>query len=111
VEDDVELRRLYRLALTFEGYDVEEAGDGIEALRQIDQQVPDLLILDLGLPALSGLAVQQDIAQHASTMALPIIIVTGSAADLGGIDVDCVLRKPVSPEELIRAVRRCMPQE
>jgi len=108
VEDDAELRRVWRLALQLEGYNVEEAGDGIAALRCLDNRSPDLVVLDLGLPALSGLSVQQEIAAHTLTRHIPIVIVTGSAEDLTHVDVTCVLRKPVGSEELVRTVRRCM---
>ena len=50
VEDDADLRRVWRLALQLEGYNVEEAGDGIGALRHLDNHPPNLVVLDLGLP-------------------------------------------------------------
>ena len=108
VEDDADLRRVWRLALQLEGYDVEEAGDGIAALRHLDNHPPDLVVLDLGLPALDGLSVQQEIAAHAVTRAIPIVIVTGSGRDLSHVDVNCVLRKPIGPDQLVETVRRCM---
>ena len=108
VEDDLDLRRTWRLALQLEGFDVEEAGDGIAALRRLEERQPDLVLLDLGLPALGGLSVQQEIAAHALTMAIPIVIVTGSTDDLSHVDVSCVLRKPVTLDELVSTVRRCL---
>jgi len=50
VEDDEDLRTLFRVTLTLAGYDVQEAGDGLEALRQIDHSPPDLVVLELMLP-------------------------------------------------------------
>jgi DNA-binding response OmpR family regulator len=108
VEDDADLRRVWRLALQLEGFDIEEAGDGIMALRRLDNHPPDLVVLDLGLPALGGLSVQQEIAAHALTRAIPIVIVTGSVEDLSHVDVSCVLRKPVGPEQVVATVRRCL---
>lgn len=108
VEDDADLRRVWRLALQLEGFEVEEAGDGIMALRRLDNHPPDLVVLDLGLPALGGLSVQQEIAAHAATRDIPIVIVTGSPDDLSDVDVSCVLRKPIGPEQLIATVRRCL---
>jgi DNA-binding response OmpR family regulator len=108
VEDDADLRRVWRLALQLEGFEVEEAGDGIMALRRLDNHPPDLVVLDLGLPALGGLSVQQEIAAHAVTRDIPIVIVTGSPDDLSAVDVSCVLRKPIGPEQLIATVRRCL---
>lgn len=108
VEDDADLRRMFRSALSFAGYEVREASDGTHALRMIDEECPDLVVLDLMLPFLGGLAVQQEIASHAQTQNIPIVIVTGSTISLGDVEVSCVLRKPVGPDELVRVVRNCL---
>lgn len=108
VEDDEDLRRLFRTALALAGYDVIEAGDGLEALQRIDQAIPDLVILDLVLPGMSGIVVQQELAAQALTRQIPVVVITGTAIEPGAIDVACLLRKPVSPDELIEAVRRCL---
>jgi CheY-like chemotaxis protein len=107
VEDDYELRCMFRYALGVAGYSIREASDGIQALRQLELEQPDLIILDLGLPLLSGLDVQAEIAAHATTRDIPVVIVTGSNAHLDGVRVDCVLRKPVSPEHVKAVVARC----
>jgi DNA-binding response OmpR family regulator len=108
VEDDEDLRHLFRTALALAGYDVIEAGDGLEALRWIDHSPPDLVILDLLLPRISGLVVQQEIAAQAVTRQIPIVVVTGSTMAADGLDVACFLRKPISPDQLIAAVRSCL---
>jgi two-component system, sensor histidine kinase and response regulator len=108
VEDDEDLRRLFRTALTLAGYDVEEAGDGFEALRRIDHSPPDLVVLDLMLPDISGFVVQQEIAAHVFTREIPVVIITGSAAALEHIEVACVLRKPIDPDDLVTAVQNCL---
>lgn len=109
VEDDSALRRMYRTALGFAGFDIIEAEDGISALRSLDQYPVDVVVLDLMLPTLSGLAVQQEIAAHAHTRNTQVVIVTGSTMSLDHVDVSCVLRKPISPDRLIDAVRDCLP--
>jgi DNA-binding response OmpR family regulator len=108
VEDDPALRRMYRAALGLAGFDVVEADDGLAALHFLDHRTPDLVVLDLMLPTMSGLIVQQEIAAHAHTRNIPIVIVTGSDLSLDHVDVPCVLRKPVSPEALVDAVRACL---
>lgn len=108
VEDDEDLRRMFRHALSLAGYDVKDTGDGINALRLVELQRPDLILLDLGLPLLSGLNVQEEIAAHAHTRDIPVVIVTASASPLDGVDVACILRKPVSPEEVVDVVRQCL---
>lgn len=108
VEDDADLRRLFRNALTIAGYETEEAGDGIEALQLIENRPPDLVVLDLILRALDGLSVQQELASRALTSRIPIVIVTGSDLDTKALEVACVLRKPVSPDDLVRTVKHCL---
>jgi DNA-binding response OmpR family regulator len=108
VEDDSSVRRMYRTALSFGGFDVIEAEDAITALRFLDQDLPDIVVLDLMLPTLSGLAVQQELAAHPRTASIPVVIVTGSDMSLDHVDVPCVLRKPVSPERLVAAVKNCL---
>jgi len=108
VEDSPELRRMFRNVLTMEGYEVEEAGDGVEALQLVENRLPDLILLDLVLRSLDGLSVQQELASHAITRQIPIVIVTGSIIDTASLDVACVLRKPVMPEDLIKTVKSCL---
>jgi|SRR5687767_11052176 CheY-like chemotaxis protein len=108
VEDDEDLRRVYRHALGLEGFDVHEARGGFEALRHLDQTRPDVIVLDLGLPGLDGFAVREELAGPAHLRDIPIVIVTGSTENLERLNVDCVLKKPAAPDELVQAVRRCL---
>jgi two-component system phosphate regulon response regulator PhoB len=108
VEDDSAARRMYRTALGFAGFDTIEAEDGLSALRSLDQYPVDVAVLDVMLPTLSGLAVQQEIAANVHTRNIQVIIVTGSNINLDHVDVSCVLRKPISPDRLIDAVRNCL---
>ena len=108
VEDDADVRRMFRAALALEGFDVIEAHDGLSALHVLEQRKTDVVILDLMLPTVDGLTVQQEIAAHAGTRDIPVLIVTGSTLPLDHLNVPCILRKPVSPEDLVAAVRRCL---
>ena len=107
VDDDHDLRRMFRLALSMAGYAVSETADGINALRFVELLNPDLIVLDLGLPLLSGLDVQKEIAAHAQTRNILVVVVTGSAAHVDDPGVKCVLRKPVSPDHLVDVVGQC----
>ena len=108
VEDDEDLRSVFRVALTLAGYDVQEARDGMEALRQIDHSPPDLVVLDLMLPFVGGDVVRQEIATHVLTRNMPVVMVTGSGRDLSDLKATCVLRKPCTPEQLVRTVESCL---
>lgn len=109
VEDDATLRQFYRTALTLAGYDVREAGDGYDALRMIDNHPPDLVILDLTLPHVSGYVVRQELAAQALTHHIPVVIVTGAdRLQIDALEADCVLAKPVTAEQLVQVVRQCL---
>src|SRR5258708_17877070 len=92
VEDDVDLRRMFRTTLSMAGYDVEDAGDGVEALRIVENRLPDLIVLDLVLRALDRVSVQQELASRALTPPLPIVIVTGSTLNTSARALACRLR-------------------
>lgn len=108
VEDDTDLRRLYRAALAVAGYDVQEARDGFEALRRLDWNPPDVVVLDLMLPTVSGHIVRNEIAEGATTRHIPIVVVTGSEDELEDLEGSILLRKPVSPDQLVHAVKTCL---
>ena len=108
VEDNRDLRQMFRMALSLEGFTVLEAADGIQALTLVDAHAPDLVVLDLGLPVLDGVAVQQEIAAQPRSRHTPVLIVTASTEDLSHLDADCILRKPVQPDEVVSAVRQCL---
>ncbi len=99
---------MYRAALSLAGFEIIEAHDGLAALHVLEQRSADLVVLDLMLPNIDGLTVQQEIAAQASTRDIPILIVTGSTLRLDDVKVPCILRKPVSPDDLVAAVRRCL---
>jgi DNA-binding response OmpR family regulator len=108
VEDNADLRRLFRTALCLAGFEVDEAADGIDALHLIENRPPDLVVLDLMLRSLDGMSVQQELAARAATSAIPVVVVTGSNLEVSGINVSCVLRKPVMPDQLVATVRHCL---
>lgn len=108
VEDDADLRVMFRRALAFAGFEVREASDGLTALRLIELDRPDAVVLDLGLPLLSGQMVAQDVAAQAHTRQIPVIVVTGLPGEHEQLEVAAVLRKPVAPEDLVTVVRKCL---
>lgn len=109
VEDDRDLRRVFGHALMFAGFRVSYAVDGVEALRIIESDSPDLVVLDLGLPTLDGLSVHDEIMAGLETRTIAVVVVTGSAQDFSQRLRDtCVLRKPVTPGQLVTTVRRCL---
>jgi CheY-like chemotaxis protein len=108
VEDDEALRHLLRHALSLAGYHVTEARAGFEALQQLDWQLPDIIVLDLMMPGIDGFTVRTELASQARTRHIPIIVITAASEDLRWLNVRCLLRKPVSPDEVIQAIDECL---
>jgi DNA-binding response OmpR family regulator len=109
VEDDPALLSFYKSALMIEGFAIVTASDGVEALRRIEQRPPDLIVLDLGLPRLSGHDLRREISAHAHTRHIPVLVATGQEG-VDPSDFDCVLRKPVDAATLVAAVEECLGQ-
>lgn len=105
VEDDSSLATLYQSALAFAGFDVAVAGDGLAALEGIDEDHPDLVVLDLQLPQIDGGTILREVAATPDTRDIPIIVVTGSDAN-GLPPASVVLRKPFDPGELVAAIEQ-----
>ncbi len=110
VEDEDALATLLHYNLEKEGYRVGLAGDGEEALIQIDEQAPDLVVLDWMLPKVSGIEVCRRLRAAQATRNLPIIMLTarGEEADrVRGLDTgaDDYITKPFAMSELTARVR------
>ena len=107
VEDDDAISQVLQRSLRMEGYDVRVAGDGMEALDEAHAFLPDLVILDLGLPKLDGLEVAKTLRE---TDDVPILVLTARDAvesRVEGLDAgaDDYLTKPFSNDELLARVR------
>jgi two-component system phosphate regulon response regulator PhoB len=110
VEDEAPLVTLLRYNLEKQGFRVEDAGDGGEAVARITETPPDLLLLDGMLPTMSGIEVCRQLRRRPATRTLPIIMLTARAEDqdaVRGLDTgaDDYITKPFSTEALIARIR------
>jgi two-component system, OmpR family, alkaline phosphatase synthesis response regulator PhoP len=110
VEDDTDIRELIRYNLAQEGFVVEEAADGAQALERVKRRVPDLMVLDLMLPGMPGLQVCRQMRAERETAHLPILIVTAKGTEVDkvlGLEMgaDDYVVKPFSPRELVARVK------
>jgi two-component system phosphate regulon response regulator PhoB len=110
VEDEPDMVELIRYNLVKEGYRVEAAADGEQALARAPRFVPDLVLLDLMLPGLDGLEVMRRLRAARAGAALPVIVLTakGSEADrVVGLELgaDDYIVKPFSPRELVARIK------
>jgi two-component system response regulator MprA len=108
VDDDAAIRRMLERTLNAEGYEVAGAAGGGSALAAIEQSSPDLLVLDLGLPDLDGLAVCRRL--RGKGLSFPVLMLTARDAvpdRVAGLDAgaDDYLVKPFAAEELLARVR------
>ena len=110
VEDEAALATMLRYNLEKQGFRVEEAVDGQEALTMIAETAPDLVLLDWMLPTLSGIEVCRQIRRRHETRTLPVIMVTARAEDQDAMralntGADDYISKPFSMEALLARVR------
>ncbi len=114
VEDDGPTRELLELAVKSEGFQVDSAASGAEALRKADARTPDLIILDFMLPGMSGYEVAKEL-QMGDARAVPIFIVTGRRLDRVTTEqlrtepnVKEYIEKPVKPPVLASLMHRIL---
>ena len=110
VEDEAALATMLRYNLEKQGFRVEEAADGQEALTRIAENQPDLVLLDWMLPALSGIEVCRQIRRRSSTRDLPVIMVTARTEDQDAVrglntGADDYITKPFNMEALLARIR------
>jgi hypothetical protein len=110
VEDNPITRKMLRMTLELEGYDVVDSPDGKTALELAAVRRPDLLILDYVLPDMDGLQLLAEVRSKVGAPEVPAIIVTGMAACLEELDARSgastqIMAKPVEPSQLLEIVR------
>ena len=110
VEDEAALATMLRYNLEKQGFRVDEATDGQEALTRIAETTPDIVLLDWMLPAMSGIEVCRQIRRRAATRDLPVIMVTARAEDgdaVRGLNTgaDDYITKPFSMDALLARMR------
>jgi DNA-binding response OmpR family regulator len=108
VEDDEEIAQVLQRSLRMEGYDVKIATDGVRALEEAHAYLPDIVVLDLGLPRLDGIDVAKRLREDGDDV--PILILTARdalEARVEGLDVgaDDYLVKPFERQELLARLR------
>jgi DNA-binding response OmpR family regulator len=112
-EDDADIRLLVTFTLTRAGYQVREFGDGLSAGADAREHPPDLAILDVMMPGMSGLEVCQELRQDPATAQIPVIILTALAqqTDITAVfaaGADDYIVKPFSPREFVTRVNAAL---
>ena len=116
VDDERDIVKALMIRLRVNGYEVVSAFDGAQGLFVAHKENPDLIILDIRMPAGDGFSVAERLRKSGQTLTIPIIFLTGSpeknseqrAQDLGA---RFYIKKPYDPEELLDAVKRALVNE
>lgn len=110
VEDEEAVRELEKFILETQGYEVITARDGLEGLAKAEFHAPDLILLDLMMPDVSGGRMFDEMKRHPATARIPIIVVTGKpdAHDIfdDAIGRQNVIMKPFEADTLIDRIQR-----
>ncbi len=112
-DDDKAMRALLRVVLQKKGYEVTLASDGKEALRLLQKDIPDLVVLDVMMPKLNGWEVAKKIREDKKMSGLPIIMLTAKDEmidKLMGFEsgVNEYIVKPLKPASITAAVKKLL---
>jgi len=114
VDDDDSVRELIEFVVKKEGFKVEKAADGEEALQKARRLSPDIILLDLMLPKFGGFEILREL-QNDETVGIPIIIITGRYTERSTADmikqepnVKDFIEKPVKPPVLVSALHKLL---
>jgi CheY-like chemotaxis protein len=116
VDDDANIQRMLRVCLEGDGYAVQQVTDGARALEAIEQQPPDVVLLDLAMPVLDGMTVLADLRSMLAESPMRVIVMTAhgsvrsamQAVRLGAADF---LEKPFKPDELRHSIGSVLSDE
>ena len=111
VEDDSDLRGLFRLALETTGFQVREAADGLQAIGAVQVEEFDLVVLDIAMPRIDGCAALETFKRIRNARKVPIVVVTALhdpalEARVSGSGAVAFLNKPITPHQLVETVRQ-----
>ena len=118
VDDEPDVRQFLAMCIEDAGFNVETAGDGVEALEKVKLNVPDLITLDMVMPRRSGINFLRKLRKEKKEWgSIPVIVITAHARDeMGSDDIKefqafaarhrpkCTIEKPVTPSSLIKAI-------
>jgi two-component system cell cycle response regulator DivK len=113
VDDYLDALDVWEMYLRTEGFNVLTAADGHRALATATAALPDLIVMDLDLPGLSGIEIARDLRSRLATRHIPLIAATGHS-DVAQLDrarqagFDAVIMKPCDPSMLLVEIRRLL---
>ena len=114
VEDDMFIRDIYQVKFTQEGFDVISAENGIEALEKLEQEIPDIILLDIIMPKMDGMETLEKIRANEKWKKIPIIMLTnisekdkveeGTSLDISGY----LVKSHFTPSEVVGKINELL---
>jgi excisionase family DNA binding protein len=113
VDDDERLREYVRVNLEMAGYEVREAGSGAEGLAALDEEPPDLILLDVMMPEVDGWEMLSRVRERHGVESIPVIMFSGkvderSAAEAAERGAQAFIGKPFDPQQLIESTKQLL---
>lgn len=114
VEDDLLMSRMYQKVFTLEGYEVDVAADGEEALFKIKQNNPTLILLDIMMPKMNGLEVLDKLKSNPDTKSIPVVMLTNLAGTKDAEEamikgaVKYIVKSEYEPKQIVNMVKEIL---
>ena len=113
VDDYPDAREMYAEYLEFSGFEIVQAGNGVEAIERAHDSHPDVILMDLSLPVMDGWEATRRLKADETTKDIPVLAVTGHA--LSGVSNDArkagcdgFITKPCLPEDLVAEIKKAL---
>ena len=115
VDDSLTVRKITSRLLSREGYQVVTAKDGIDALQQMQESMPDVMLVDIEMPRMDGFELTKNVRGDAKTKHIPIVMITSRTAEkhrnyAKELGVNAYLGKPYQEEELLGHIQEFLKQ-
>jgi CheY-like chemotaxis protein len=116
VDDERDIVKALTIRLRGAGYEIVTAFDGAQGIFMAHKEKPDLILLDIRMPAGDGFSVAEKLKQSADTLAIPVIVLTGSPEKNSeekamAVGARFYVKKPYDPEELLDAIKRALEKD
>jgi len=114
VDDDMTLRELYEERMKREGYVIVSASDGEEAIKKVQEEKPDLILLDIMMPKINGIDVMKMLREKEATADIPIILFTALVQEIGKVKEmmkpfdEYLVKSEIMPKDVIGKIEECL---
>ncbi len=114
IEDDLEMIYLIKMILERKGYEIVSVSDGLKGFETVEQEKPDLVMLDLMMPNIDGWDIYHQLKSNETTNSIPVIVISAKAQPIDKVlglqiaKVNNYISKPFRPQELIDSIEEIL---